>query len=173
MPEKENTAAVLWTKHCETEMEKRMLGLSKAMDSLSCMVQGLSERFRRPSPEKLTENSLAIWEAYCKDCPNENSCKGISELETEKISAKLAGNDFLGEMKSQNGAIYVVDTHSDLSRCASGAKRIDNTAQNLLGHPASVVGNGHGEGLCRLLQSDRDQRCLRLHGVLGDVQNVE
>ena len=89
IPEKENTAAVLWTKHCETEMEKRMLGLSKAMDSLSCMVQGLSERFRRPSPEKLTENSLAIWETYCKACPNENNCKGISELETEKISAKL------------------------------------------------------------------------------------
>lgn len=90
MPEKENTAVTLWTKHCETEMEKRMIGISKAMDSLSCMVQGLSERFRRPNPEKLTENSLAIWESYCRDCPNENTCKGISEIASEKISAKLS-----------------------------------------------------------------------------------
>lgn len=88
-PEKENTATVLWMKQREAEMEERMLGLSKAMSSLSCMVQGLSERFRRPSPEKLTENSLAIWESYCRDCPNENACKGVSELTSEKISAKL------------------------------------------------------------------------------------
>lgn len=37
-----------------------------------------------------------------------------------KISAKLAGNDFLGEMKSQSAVIYVVDTHSDLSEWYSG-----------------------------------------------------
>ena len=106
-PEKENTAAVLWSKQRETEMEKRMLGLSKAMDSLSCMVQGLSERFRRPSPEKLTENSLAIWEAYCKDCPNENTCKGISELESEKISSKLASGLFSG-VKMDRERLYEI-----------------------------------------------------------------
>ena len=107
MPEKENTAAVLWTKQRETEMEKRMLGLSKAMDSLSCMVQGLSERFRRPCPEKLTENSLAIWEAYCRDCPNENTCKGISELESDKISAKLASGLISG-MKMDRERLYEI-----------------------------------------------------------------
>lgn len=107
VPEKENTAAVLWTKHRETEMEKRMLGLSKAMDSLSCMVQGLSERFRRPSPEKLTENSLAIWEAYCRDCPNENTCKGISELESEKISAKLSSG-LLSGTKMDRERLYEI-----------------------------------------------------------------
>ena len=87
---KEDAAAVLWSEHCEAEVEKRMIGLSKAMDSLSCMVQGLSERFRRPNSEKLTENSLEIWESYCRDCPNENTCKGVSELESEKIAAKLS-----------------------------------------------------------------------------------
>jgi len=107
VPEKENTASVLWTRHCESEMEKRMLGLSKAMDSLSCMVQGLSERFRRPSPEKLTENSLAIWEAYCKDCPNENNCKGVSELETEKISAKLTAG-LLSGTKMDRERLYEI-----------------------------------------------------------------
>ena len=107
IPEKENTAAVLWTKHCEAEMEKRMLGLSKAMDSLSCMVQGLSERFRRPNPEKLTENSLTIWESYCRDCPNENSCKGISELESEKISAKLSSG-LLSGMKMDRERLYEI-----------------------------------------------------------------
>ena len=39
-----------------------------------------------------------------------------SKATGKKVSAKLAGNDFLGEMKSQNGALYVVDTHSDLSK---------------------------------------------------------
>lgn len=33
----------------------------------------------------------------------------------KKISAKLAGNDFAGEVLSKNAAIYIVDTRSDLS----------------------------------------------------------
>lgn len=107
VPEKENTAAVLWTRQRDEETEKRMLGLSKAMDSLSCMVQGLSERFRQPSPEKLTENSLAIWESYCRDCPNENACKGISELESEKISAKLTSG-LLSGTKMDRERLYEI-----------------------------------------------------------------
>jgi len=105
--EKENTAAVLWNKRCEAETEKRMLGLSKAMDSLSCMVQGLSERFRRPNPEKLTENSLEIWESYCRDCPNENTCKGVSELESEKISARLSAG-LLSGVKLDRERLYEI-----------------------------------------------------------------
>ncbi len=38
----------------------------------------------------------------------------------KKISAKMGGNDFLGEIKSQNPAIYVVDTHDGLSEWHSG-----------------------------------------------------
>ena len=33
----------------------------------------------------------------------------------KNLSAQLAGNDFMGEMGSSGAAIYVVDTHSDLS----------------------------------------------------------
>ncbi len=43
-----------------------------------------------------------------------------SKATGKKLSAKLGGNDFLGEIKSQNAAIYVVDTHSDLSDWHSG-----------------------------------------------------
>lgn len=39
-----------------------------------------------------------------------------SKATGKKVSAKLAGNDFLGEMKSKSAAIYVVDTNSDLSK---------------------------------------------------------
>ena len=43
-----------------------------------------------------------------------------SKATGKKVSAKLAGNDFLGEMQSQNGVIYIVDTNSDLSKWHSG-----------------------------------------------------
>ena len=39
-----------------------------------------------------------------------------SKATGKNVSAKLAGNDFLGEMKSKSAAIYVVDTNSDLSK---------------------------------------------------------
>ncbi len=43
-----------------------------------------------------------------------------SKTTGKKVSAKLAGNDFMGEMQSKNAAIYVVDTNSDLSEWHSG-----------------------------------------------------
>ena len=91
-----NTARALWTKKNETEREQRMMGLSKAMDSLSCMVQGLSERFRRPNQEKMAEKCRDVWQAHCIGCSNRDTCKGVSETESEKISAKLASNLYLG-----------------------------------------------------------------------------
>ena len=94
--EKENAANAIWTKRTESEREQRMMGLSKAMDSLSCMVQGLSERFRRPSPEKMSEKCREIWKSHCQGCPNEEACKGISDSEAEKISVKLASDIYMG-----------------------------------------------------------------------------
>ena len=38
-----------------------------------------------------------------------------SKATGKKISTKLAGNDFMGEMQSNSAVIYVVDTNSDLS----------------------------------------------------------
>ena len=86
----ENTAAILWSKRRESQRAMRMRGFSGALDSLSCLMQGLSERSRRPEPEKLTEKCRAIWQSYCEKCPNECSCRGLYELESEKISSKLA-----------------------------------------------------------------------------------
>ena len=101
-PERENTACALWTKKNESEREQRMMGLSKAMDSLSCMVQGLSERFRRPNTEKMAEKCREIWQSHCHGCPNEDTCKGVSESESEKISVKLASNLYMGGKLNQD-----------------------------------------------------------------------
>ena len=95
-PDRENAACALWTKKNESEREQRMMGLSKAMDSLSCMVQGLSERFRRPNAEKMAEKCREIWSSHCQGCPHEETCKGVSASESEKISAKLASNLYMG-----------------------------------------------------------------------------
>ena len=100
--EKENTACTLWTKRNEAEREQRMMGLSKAMDSISCMVQGLSERFRRPSTEKMSEKCREIWRSHCHGCPNEETCKGISESEAKKISVKLASDIYMGGKLNQD-----------------------------------------------------------------------
>lgn len=100
--EKENTACALWTKRNEAEREQRMMGLSKAMDSISCMVQGLSERFRRPSTEKMSEKCREIWRSHCHGCPNEETCKGISESEAKKISVKLASDIYMGGKLNQD-----------------------------------------------------------------------
>ncbi|MBQ2987878.1 MAG: SpoIIE family protein phosphatase [Clostridia bacterium] len=100
--ENENAACALWTRKNKAEREQRMMGLSKAMDSLSCMVQGLSERFRRPSMEKMSEKCKEIWKSHCHGCPNESTCKGISESEADKISAKLASNLYMGGKLNQD-----------------------------------------------------------------------
>lgn len=94
--EKENAACALWTKKSAMEREQRMIGLSKAMDSVSCMVQGLSERFRRPSTEKMAEKCSDAWQSRCVECPERETCKGVTKAETEKISEKLASNLYLG-----------------------------------------------------------------------------
>ena len=100
--EKENVACILWTKRNESERAQRMMGLSKAMDSLSCMIQGLSERFRRPSTEKMSEKCREIWMSHCRGCPHEASCKGISESDAEKISVKLASDIYMGGRLNQD-----------------------------------------------------------------------
>ncbi len=43
-----------------------------------------------------------------------------SKATGKKLTAKLSGNDFLGEIESKKAEIYVVDTDSDLSKWYSG-----------------------------------------------------
>ena len=110
-PEKENLACALWTKKNETEREQRMIGLSKAMDSVSCMVQGLSERFRRPNPEKMAEKCREMWQAHCEECPNRETCKGVSASELEQISEKLVSNLYLGGKLNQDHLWEITRIH--------------------------------------------------------------
>lgn len=102
VPERAGMACALWNRKNEQEREKRMMGLSKAMDSLSCMVQGLSERFRRPSIEKMSEKCRDIWQTYCNGCPHEETCKGVCESELEKIASKLVSNLYMGGKLNQD-----------------------------------------------------------------------
>ena len=74
----------------DAERERRMNGISHSMNALSSVIRGFSDKFRRPEPRRLTEKCREIWEEHCKKCPNECSCRGLCELETERISDKLA-----------------------------------------------------------------------------------
>lgn len=68
-------------------------------------------------PGPAEEDELVIYHKNTELAPMLMSLtEEYSKATGKKVSAKLAGNDFLGEMKSQNGALYVVDTHSDLSK---------------------------------------------------------
>lgn len=69
----------------------------------------------------------------------------------KKITPKLAGSDFFGEMKNSKGAIYIVDTHSDLSQWHSegmfGDFMNDTGLSSLLsGIPAGIQLNQNGIG---------------------------
>ena len=68
------------------------------------------------NPEVTQQDELVIYHKNTDLAPMLMSLtEEYSKATGKKISAKLAGNDFLGEMKSQNGVLYIVDTHSDLS----------------------------------------------------------
>ena len=74
-----------------------------------------------PAPEIMEQDELVIYHKNTDLVPMLMSLtEEYSKATGKKISAKLAGNDFMGEMKSQNAALYVVDTHSDLSEWHSG-----------------------------------------------------
>ena len=60
----------------------------------------------------LSEGLIALTEEY-------------SAATGKKVSAKLAGNDFMGEIEKSGAALYVVDTKSDLSGMHSGGFFMD------------------------------------------------
>ncbi len=69
-----------------------------------------------PNPEITEQDELVIYHKNTDLAPMLMALtEEYSKATGKKVSAKLAGNDFMGEMKSQNGALYIVDTHSDLS----------------------------------------------------------
>lgn len=74
----------------EEERERRMDSIAGSMNALSAIMHSLSEKFRRPRPEKLSEKCMEIWKRHCEGCPNECTCRGLENLETDKVSDKLA-----------------------------------------------------------------------------------
>ncbi|MBR3609923.1 MAG: extracellular solute-binding protein [Oscillospiraceae bacterium] len=71
-----------------------------------------------PAPEtEVTEkDELVLYHQSTAIAPMLMSiAEEYSSATGKKITPKLAGNDFLGEMKNSGGAVYIVDTHSDLS----------------------------------------------------------
>lgn len=72
-------------------------------------------------PEVSGEDELVLYHNSTALAPMLMSLtEEYSKATGKKISAKLAGNDFLGEMQSNSAVIYVVDTNSDLSEWHSG-----------------------------------------------------
>lgn len=77
-------------------------------------------------PEITGEDELVLYHNSTELAPMLMAlAEEYSSATGKKITAKLAGNDFLSEMKSSKGAIYVVDTHSDLSEWHSGGMFAD------------------------------------------------
>ncbi len=103
---------------------KRLLSLILAA-SLLFALGGCMKREEDPDagnpPETNEEDELVLYHDNTALAPMLMSLAEKYSSETgKKLSAKLAGNNFLGEMQSSSGAIYVVDSHSDLSQWHSG-----------------------------------------------------
>lgn len=74
-----------------------------------------------PNPEMTENNELVIYHSSTSLSPMLMEITEKYSAETgKKVSSKLAGTDFLGEMKTNSAAIYIIDTHSDLSEWHSG-----------------------------------------------------
>ncbi len=90
LPVETANAERIATDHRESEREKRMRHFSLSMSSLAEAMHGVSEKLRRPAPEKLGVRCMEVFRAHCKNCPHECSCTGLEALENEKLSAKIA-----------------------------------------------------------------------------------
>lgn len=103
---------------------KRILALFLGLALISgfggCMNR--EENTEEPAPSQIEENDeLVIYHNSTAVAPMLMSlAEEYSSATGKKVSAKLSGTDFFGEMKSKSAAIYVVDTHSDLSQWHSG-----------------------------------------------------
>ncbi len=97
---------------------KRLLAFAMAavlcFSLVGCMNRGNDDS--ESKPEVTPEDELVIYHNSTELAPMLMSlAEEYSSATGKKITAKLAGNDFFGEMKDSGGAIYIVDTHSDLS----------------------------------------------------------
>ena len=94
-------------------------------------------------PEVSGEDELVLYHNSTALAPMLMSLtEEYSKATGKKISAKLSGNDFLGEMQSNSAVIYVVDTNSDLSEWHSGGLFSDLLNDSGLSSVASGIPAG-------------------------------
>ena len=69
----------------EDENKKRMEMLSKAMRSLSEVIGGLTEKFRRKKEISLTSMCRSVWLKNCADCPVDCPCHDIGAIPGDDV----------------------------------------------------------------------------------------
>lgn len=94
-------------------------------------------------PEVSAEDELVLYHNSTELAPMLMALtEEYSKATGKKVSAKLSGTDFFGEMQSQSAAIYIVDTHSDLSDWHSGGLFSDFLNDSGLSSVTSKIPSG-------------------------------
>lgn len=92
-----------------------MLALVLMLGFTGCMNRNNNQN-NEPEPGITEEDELVIYHNSTALSPMLMAlAEEYSAATGKKVSTKLSGNDFMGEMQSNTAAIYVIDTHSDLS----------------------------------------------------------
>lgn len=92
-----------------------MLALVLMLGFTGCMNRNNNQN-DEPEPGITEEDELVIYHNSTGLAPMLMAlAEEYSAATGKKVSTKLSGNDFMGEMQSNTAAIYVIDTHSDLS----------------------------------------------------------
>ena len=135
---------------------KQILSLAVAFALIfsfsGCMRRNENDQNQQNETNNTVEDELVIYHNNTELAPMLISlAEEYSAATGKKISAQLAGNDFFGEVKSKNAAIYIVDTHSDLSEWHSGgffADLMNDTGLSSLvsGIPSGLQFNSSGLG---------------------------
>lgn len=96
-----------------------------------------------PNTEITENNELVIYHNTTSLSPMLMALTEKYSAETgKKVSSKLAGTDFLGEMKTNSAAIYIIDTHSDLSEWHSGGLFTDFLTDTSLSSVTDKIHSG-------------------------------
>ena len=92
-----------------------VLTLILVLNFSACRKNG-AQNDQNITPELTPEDELVIYHNNTALAPMLISLtEEYSKATGKTVSAKLSGSNFMGEMQSKNAAIYVVDTHYDLS----------------------------------------------------------
>ena len=125
-----NSCGELLVRLYEDENKKRMEMLSKAMRSLSEVIGGLTEKFRRKKEISFESMCRAVWSKNCSDCPVDCPCHDIGAIPgddvIENITRKLmcAGGRIDKEKINEFIAPKCPKTETIISEINAGAEAI-------------------------------------------------